>query len=102
MDVVYHAFHIREFIIGLKCRIRPAPYTLPRIIDIDILLFNEETIATTDLTIPHAEMQNRRFALQPLADIAPGAVHPVLHKTIRQLLEECPDRLEVSTFLNDE
>lgn len=63
-----------------------------RTIDIDILLFNEETIHEEHLHIPHPRMHLRRFALEPLAEIAPGFVHPVFHKTISQLLEECPDK----------
>jgi 2-amino-4-hydroxy-6-hydroxymethyldihydropteridine diphosphokinase len=68
----------------------------PRIIDIDILLFENEIHDLRFLKIPHPEMQNRRFVLTPLAEIDPGLMHPVLKKTIAQLLEECPDNLEVS------
>jgi 2-amino-4-hydroxy-6-hydroxymethyldihydropteridine diphosphokinase len=68
----------------------------PRIIDIDILFFNNSIISLNNLVIPHPEMQNRRFALLPLSEIAPGFNHPVLHKTISQLLKECPDNLEVN------
>ncbi len=67
----------------------------PRIIDIDILFFNNEIISTESLTIPHPEMQNRRFVLVPLCEIAPEYLHPALQKTITQLLEECPDQLDV-------
>src|SRR5258705_2076444 len=61
----------------------------PRIIDIDILLFNEEQYDYSFLKIPHPEMQNRRFALTPLAEIAPDLRHPVFKKSISQLLKEC-------------
>lgn len=67
----------------------------PRTIDIDILLFNNEVIHEPHLTIPHPEIQNRRFALQCLADIAPTKEHPLFHKTVQQLLAECPDPLTV-------
>jgi 2-amino-4-hydroxy-6-hydroxymethyldihydropteridine diphosphokinase len=67
----------------------------PRVIDIDILFFNDEIINEPNLTVPHPQMQNRRFVLVPLHEIAPELVHPVLHKTIAQLLQECPDDLEV-------
>lgn len=63
----------------------------PRIIDIDILLFNEEQYDDSFLKIPHPEMQNRRFALTPLSEIAPDFQHPVLKKSISQLLKECTD-----------
>jgi 2-amino-4-hydroxy-6-hydroxymethyldihydropteridine diphosphokinase len=66
-----------------------------RIIDIDILLFNDEVSDIHFLKLPHPEMQSRRFALTPLAEIAPGIIHPVLKKTINDLLKDCPDTLEV-------
>lgn len=67
----------------------------PRTIDIDILLFGDQIIDLPDLKIPHQELANRRFALRPLADIAAECLHPVLNKTIRQLLAECRDELAV-------
>lgn len=70
----------------------------PRIIDIDILLFNHEIITSSLVTVPHPELPNRRFALQPLADIAPDYEHPILKKTIVQLLAICPDKLGVNKF----
>jgi len=68
----------------------------PRIIDIDILLYNDEVIDESRLTIPHPRMQERRFVLEPMNEVAPDLVHPVLHKTMRQLLEECNDPLAVN------
>jgi len=70
----------------------------PRIIDIDILFYGNEIVSTPHLKIPHPEIQNRRFALQCLQDIAPTFCHPVLHKTIRQLLADCADPLVVNKF----
>ena len=67
----------------------------PRIIDIDILFFNNEIINRSDLIVPHPEIQNRRFVLTPLHEIAPQMIHPVLNKTIEQLLSQCPDQLAV-------
>jgi 2-amino-4-hydroxy-6-hydroxymethyldihydropteridine diphosphokinase len=71
----------------------------PRIIDIDILFFNNSIIREPQLTIPHPEIQNRRFALTPLEEIAPFLIHPVLGKSIRELLAECTDTLAVKPFV---
>ena len=68
----------------------------PRVIDIDILFFNNEIIDLPGLKIPHPQMQHRRFVLEPLAEIASGKIHPVFHKTITRLLEECKDPLPVN------
>ena len=62
----------------------------PRTIDIDILLFSEEIIDLLGLTVPHPAMHERRFVLEPLAEIAPEARHPVLMKTARELLDALP------------
>jgi len=67
----------------------------PRSIDIDILFFENEIHDLSFLKIPHPELQNRRFVLVPLAEINPELQHPILKKTIAELLEECPDNLEV-------
>jgi 2-amino-4-hydroxy-6-hydroxymethyldihydropteridine diphosphokinase len=67
----------------------------PRIIDIDILFFNQQVIDTATLTLPHPRIPDRRFTLVPLAEIAPGFYHPVLQKNVTTLLEECQDDLPV-------
>ena len=67
----------------------------PRIIDIDILLYNNDVVDAPELIIPHPYLHLRRFTLAPLEEIAPGYIHPVFHKTITQLLADCPDKLEV-------
>jgi 2-amino-4-hydroxy-6-hydroxymethyldihydropteridine diphosphokinase len=66
-----------------------------RIIDIDILFFNNSIIRDERLTIPHPEIQYRRFALAPLEEIAPFYTHPVLNRTVRDLLADCSDPLTV-------
>ena len=67
----------------------------PRIIDMDILLFGSESVHESHLEIPHPRMADRRFVLVPLTEIAPETVHPVMRKTIQQLLEDTPDHSEV-------
>ncbi len=67
----------------------------PRIIDIDILLMNDIILKSHLITIPHPRLADRRFALTPLAEIAPNTMHPVLHKSIKELLAECKDNLPV-------
>lgn len=80
-----------EQIIGRKRSVKMGP----RIIDIDILLLDEVIINTELLTVPHPFLHERKFALLPLAEVAPQAMHPVLHKTVQQLLDECTDELNV-------
>ena len=60
-----------------------------RLIDIDILLYNKEVVDNAPtLVVPHPEMQKRDFVLKPLAEIAPNFVHPVLNRTISELVNE--------------
>ena len=66
-----------------------------RIIDIDILFYNNETIELPELKIPHPFIQERKFVLAPMNEIASNFTHPVLKKTIATLLLECKDELEV-------
>jgi 2-amino-4-hydroxy-6-hydroxymethyldihydropteridine diphosphokinase len=63
----------------------------PRIIDIDIIYFNDEIINSSNLTIPHPSMAQRKFVLMPLTEIAPAYIHPILLKTNEVLLKECGD-----------
>ena len=64
----------------------------PRTLDLDILLYDQQIIATDKLTIPHPLMAERAFVLEPLAEIDPEAYHPVLEKTAAELLREFMDK----------
>lgn len=67
----------------------------PRTLDIDILFYDGLVFHSKELTIPHPKIPLRRFALIPLAEVMPDFVHPQLRKSIRQLLAECTDGLQV-------
>ncbi len=67
----------------------------PRAIDVDILLYAASRISAPDLEIPHPRMADRRFVLVPLAELAPSLRHPVLQKSVAELLADCPDRSSV-------
>lgn len=71
---------------------------LSRPMDIDLIFYNSLVCDTPELQLPHPRMHLRRFVLQPLADIIPNFRHPKLHKSIRQLLAECPDTQKVMQF----
>lgn len=72
-----------------------------RLIDIDILYYADHVIDEANLQVPHPHLPNRRFALVPLLDIAPGFTHPVLEKTTAELLEQTADHLAVRLFNPD-
>ena len=71
----------------------------PRIIDMDILLFNRDILMESDfLRIPHPELHKRRFVLIPMNDIAPQFIHPVMDLSMKTLLDVCPDRGIITWF----
>jgi 2-amino-4-hydroxy-6-hydroxymethyldihydropteridine diphosphokinase len=70
----------------------------PREIDLDILLYDDRVVNDVDLQIPHAQLHRRRFVLMPLAELAPQSLHPVLRKTIAELLQELTDSKEVRPY----
>lgn len=65
----------------------------PRTLDLDILLYDRLVYEDKDLILPHPDMQNRDFVLRPMAELAPWLRHPLLGKTMKELLEECPSPL---------
>ena len=67
----------------------------PRAIDLDLLLYQNETSDTQFLTLPHPRLHRRRFVLAPLAELAPRLVHPTINKTMSELLEALEDKSEV-------
>jgi 2-amino-4-hydroxy-6-hydroxymethyldihydropteridine diphosphokinase len=69
-----------------------------RVIDIDILFYEDLVLDSARLTVPHPRLHERRFTLVPLVEIAPDLIHPVLHKPLTQLLNSCTDSSEVNAF----
>ena len=70
----------------------------PRIIDIDILFYENRIINKPSLTIPHPRIQFRRFVLVPLNELQPNYLHPILNKSVKDLLIACTDTLNVKKF----
>lgn len=70
----------------------------PRTIDIDVLFYNDLVLDTAKLQVPHPLLHLRRFVLVPLNEIAPHLIHPILHQPIQELLNKCPDKLNVKKF----
>jgi 2-amino-4-hydroxy-6-hydroxymethyldihydropteridine diphosphokinase len=77
---------------------RPGVSKGPRPIDIDILLYENVTVRTAVLTIPHERMHERRFVLIPLRELAPSARHPVSKRTVMELLQETADLSQVVRY----
>jgi 2-amino-4-hydroxy-6-hydroxymethyldihydropteridine diphosphokinase len=80
---------------SLLGRVREGKKYASRIIDLDILLYNDMVMENKVLVIPHPRMHERKFVLVPLCEIASDFVHPVLNKSISELLKECPDKSKI-------
>ena len=76
-------------------RVRDKKQYSSRVIDIDILFYENLDIAYHNLRIPHPHIQDRRFVLVPLVEIAPDFIHPVIQKSVKVLLETCTDNSAV-------
>jgi len=81
-------------------RVRSSGKYESRVIDIDILFYNDAIISSDKLTIPHPLLHQRRFVLEPLAELNPNFVHPVLNKAISALLLECNDTYTVAKIMS--
>jgi len=93
----YEAAPLMSILLGIEEKMgrqRSEKYG-PRVIDIDILFFNDAILRQPQLVIPHPEIQHRRFALAPMEEIAPDHIHPVFGKSVRELLQACTDPLTV-------
>jgi 2-amino-4-hydroxy-6-hydroxymethyldihydropteridine diphosphokinase len=90
-----HALLAIERALGRERRVPKGP----RAIDLDVLLYGNQEIHTPEIDIPHPKIAERRFVLVPFAEIAPEVTHPVLHKTIAELLVETSDSSEVRPFI---
>jgi 2-amino-4-hydroxy-6-hydroxymethyldihydropteridine diphosphokinase len=71
-----------------------------RIIDIDVLFYNDFIMESNDLIIPHKHLHERLFTLQPLAELNPTLIHPVFNKTILELIQNCEDDLSVEKLVD--
>jgi len=70
----------------------------PRTVDLDLLLYGEQQSNTEFLTVPHPRMHERRFVLVPLAELAPHCVHPILNKSVQDILQSCEDESLVARW----
>jgi 7,8-dihydro-6-hydroxymethylpterin-pyrophosphokinase len=77
---------------------RPSVSKGPRPIDIDILLYENVVVRTAALTIPHERMNERRFVLVPLRELAPTVRHPVSRRTVAEMLQDAPDLSQVIRY----
>ena len=97
METSMEPAELLEFLMGVEKmmgRVRRERWG-PRVIDLDILIFGQEVINKEGLQIPHPRLHERRFVLVPLRDIAPDLMHPLLGKTISQILAELPGEEKV-------
>lgn len=82
-------------------RVRHATQYADRLIDLDLLFYDQEIIQTPSLEIPHPRIHERRFVLAPLAEIAPNFMHPTFMKKVSELLSACSDPLKVKRLTPD-
>ncbi|MCK5783112.1 MAG: 2-amino-4-hydroxy-6-hydroxymethyldihydropteridine diphosphokinase [Desulfobacterales bacterium] len=73
----------------------------PRPLDLDIIFYNDSIIETAQLIVPHPRMHHREFVLRPISDLAPGLIHPVFKKSVRQLFEELSDESQQCILMEE-
>ncbi len=93
VELLHHCLRIEKKL-GRQRSTRNAPRTA----DLDILLYEDRVMDEEELIIPHPRMIQRRFVLEALVEIAPNVIHPVAGRSIRALLETCPDSSVVRVF----
>jgi 2-amino-4-hydroxy-6-hydroxymethyldihydropteridine diphosphokinase len=101
MDTTFDPASFLSGIMGIEHRLgrrRVQEQVSDRGIDIDILFWGDQIIRTENLIVPHPRLHLRRFALEPMAELNSGLVHPVLGKSMKTLLDDCPDHSEVTLF----
>lgn len=91
-----------EFVLGVEKDLgrerRQAEHYESRMIDIDLLFYDDQVIHTERLQVPHPRLHLRNFCLVPLAEVIPDFIHPILHETIHTLLQKSPDSSQVTIF----
>lgn len=102
IETIYDPIRVLNEILGIEIKLGRkrnlnGNYT-SRIIDIDILFFNDEIISEDNLIIPHPKIPDRMFTLIPLSEMDGSLIHPGSLKSIRELIDECQDKLEVYPY----
>ena len=101
LEALLPKLHAIEARLGRVRTSQPSEGYKARTLDIDILYYDDKVVQTDTLCVPHPQLAQRRFVLQPLADIAPDFVDPIKGQTISQLLEVCPDTASLTLIKQD-